>query len=130
MDPRKPPRLHEYELPGGWTCLVGRTSQDNDRLSLKIARAKDWWFHVRGHAGSQVVLRVGDEEPDRSVIKQAAAIAAWHSRLREGGIVAVSYTRAQFVSKPPGAKPGTVQIRKEEVLKVHPSIEQARLVSS
>ena len=129
MDPRKPPRLHQYELPGGWTCLVGRSEHDNDRLSLDIAGAKDWWFHVRGHAGSHVVLRVGDDEPDRTVIKQAAAIAAWHSRLREGGMVAVSYTRARFVSKPPAAKPGTVQIRKEEVLKVRPSIEHARLVA-
>ena len=124
---REPPRLHEYELDGGWTVLVGRTDQDNDRLSIKLARPNDWWFHVRGHPGSHVVLRVDDDEPTKSVLEAAAAIAAWHSRLRDGGMVAVSATRARFVTKPKGAKPGTVQIKKEQVLKVRPSVEHARL---
>lgn len=120
------PRLHSYELDGGWTVLVGRTDQDNDRLSIRLAKPNDWWFHVRGHPGSHVVLRVEKREPDRDVLEQAAAIAAWHSRLREGGSVAVSATRARFVTKPRGAKPGSVQIRKETVLKVRPSIAHAR----
>ncbi len=122
------PKLHEYTLDGIWTVLVGRTERDNDRLSIKLARPKDWWFHVRGHPGSHVVLRVDSAEPDRGVLERVAAIAAYHSRLRDGGSVAVSATRAQFVTKPRGAKPGTVQIRKEQVLKVRPSIEHARLV--
>ncbi|MEM7205018.1 MAG: NFACT RNA binding domain-containing protein [Planctomycetota bacterium] len=124
---RDAPRLYEYELEGGWTVLVGRTERDNDRLSVKLARPNDWWFHVRGHPGSHTVLRVAGDEPDRAVLEQAAALAAWHSRLREGGTVAVSATRARFVTKPRGAKPGTVQIRKEQVLKVRPAVEHARL---
>ena len=125
----KPPQLHEYELADDWTVLVGRTDQDNDRLSIRIAKPKDWWFHVRGHPGSHVVLRTEGREPAKAVLEQAASIAAWHSRLREGGMVSVSATRAQFVTKPRGAKPGTVQIRKEQVLKVRPSIEHATKVS-
>ena len=43
---------------------------DNDRLSLKIARPNDWWFHVRGLPGSHVVLQVGKQpEPDKSVLE-------------------------------------------------------------
>lgn len=129
MDKRKPARLHEYRLAGDWTCLVGRTERDNDQLSIKIARPQDWWFHVRGHPGSHVVLRVADREPDRDTRERAAAIAAWHSRLRNGGRVAVSCTRARFVTKPRGAKPGSVQIRREEVLQVRPSIEGAELLA-
>ena len=124
-----PPRLHEYELDDGWTVLVGRTERDNDRLSIRLAHPNDWWFHVRGHPGSHVVLRADQRDPARAVLEQAAAIAAWHSRLREGGSVAVSATQARFVTKPRGAKPGTVQIRKEQVLKVRPSIAHARLIS-
>ena len=125
-----PPRLHEYRLDDpaggeGWVVLVGRSEQDNDRLSLKVARPDDWWFHVRGHPGSHVVLRGEGRAPDRAVLEQAAAIAAWHSRLREGGSVAVSATRARFVTKPRGAKAGTVQIRKEKVLKVRPAVDHA-----
>ena len=55
---RAPAALWRYTLPGGWTVLAGRTDQDNDRLSIKIAKANDWWFHVRGLPGSHVVLQV------------------------------------------------------------------------
>ncbi|MEJ2637697.1 MAG: hypothetical protein P8184_20720 [Calditrichia bacterium] len=87
--------FYEYELPGGWKVLAGKTDEDNDRLSIKIAGANDWWFHVRGMPGSHVILRAED---DRG---------------------------AKYVTKSRGAKPGTVQIRKEIVLKVKPGLPQA-----
>ena len=119
-------KLHRYVLEGGWEVLAGHTEEDNDRLSLKLAHPDDYWFHVRGMPGSHVLLRIGEggEEPDRAALKEAAAIAAYHSKAREGGVVAVSCTRARFVSKPRGAKMGTVSIRREVVLKVRPAIPQ------
>jgi predicted ribosome quality control (RQC) complex YloA/Tae2 family protein len=114
----------EYELPGDWRVLAGRTAADNEYLSIKFARANDWWFHVRGMPGSHVVLQgPRGEEPDRGTLKRAAAIAAYHSKAREGGVVPVSATHAKNVSKPRGAKPGTVRIKKEIVLKVRPRVE-------
>ncbi|MBU0743554.1 DUF814 domain-containing protein [bacterium] len=124
-DGRRPPepRLWRYELPGGWIVLAGRTEADNDRLSLKIARPDDWWFHVKGLSGSHVVLRVpAGEEPDRATVKAAAAVAAWHSKARGSRQVAVTGTRARYVSKPRGAKPGTVHVRREETFKVRPAL--------
>ena len=119
-------RLIEYELPGGWKVLAGRTDTDNEHLSLRVARPDDWWFHVRGMPGSHVILQgPAGEEPDREMLKRAAAIAAYHSKGREGGVVAVSCTRARYVTKPRGAKLGTVQIRKEVVLKVRPAAGSA-----
>jgi predicted ribosome quality control (RQC) complex YloA/Tae2 family protein len=116
-------RVHEYELPGGWVVLAGRTDADNDRLSLEVAQPNDWWFHVRGMSGSHVILRAKpDKEPDRQTLKRAAAIAAYHSKARTGGVVPVSSTQARYVTKPRGAKPGTVKIRKETVLKVRPAL--------
>jgi predicted ribosome quality control (RQC) complex YloA/Tae2 family protein len=117
------PRVFEYRLPQDWQVLAGRTDEDNDNLSLRMAAPNDWWFHVKGQPGSHVVLRVpSGREPDRRILKQAAAIAAYHSKARHGGVVPVSATRARYVSKPRGAKPGTVQIRKEIVLKVRPAL--------
>lgn len=113
----------EYRISGDWIVLAGKTDEDNDYLSLKMAGPNDYWFHVRGMPGSHVILREkSGEEPDRSVLKEAAAIAAWHSKARNGGITAVSCTQAKYVSKPRGAKPGTVTIKKESVLKVRPGI--------
>jgi predicted ribosome quality control (RQC) complex YloA/Tae2 family protein len=70
-----------------------------------------------------VILQGADgEEPDRQTRKAAAAIAAYHSKAREAGVVPVACTQAKNVSKPRGAKPGTVAVRKEEILKVRPAI--------
>ena len=112
----------EYTLPGGWTVLAGRTDADNERLSLKVARPDDWWFHVRGMPGSHVILQgPPGADPDRETLQRAAAIAAYHSKARETGVVAVSGTRGRDVSKPRDAKAGAVQIRHERVFKVRPA---------
>lgn len=118
-----PVRAWEYTIAGKWTVLAGKTDADNDRLSLKEARPKDWWFHVRGMPGSHVLLRaLPDEEPGKDILKAAAAVAAYHSKARNGGVTPVACTRAANVTKPRGAKPGTVQIRKETILKVRPGL--------
>jgi predicted ribosome quality control (RQC) complex YloA/Tae2 family protein len=112
-------RLIKYALPGRWTVLVGRTDADNDYLSLKLAQPDDWWFHVRGVPGGHAILKaIPGERPDGETLKRAAAIAAYHSKARKAGLVAVSCTRARYVTKPRDAKAGTVQIRKEIVFKV------------
>ncbi|MEC8024228.1 MAG: NFACT RNA binding domain-containing protein [Myxococcota bacterium] len=117
---RNPPSVYVYETEG-WDIWAGRTASDNDRLSIKVARGNDWWFHVRGMPGSHVVLFVRDgQEPPKHIVEAAAALAAYHSKQRNGGIVSVSGTRAKFVSKPRGAKPGTVSIKKESIFKVRP----------
>lgn len=116
-------RVWRYALPGGFTALAGKTDDDNECLSLKVARANDYWFHVHGVPGSHVVLQGPEgEDPDRDTLKAAAAIAADHSKARNAGVVPVSCTRAGNVSKPRGAKAGTVQIRKETTLKVRPGL--------
>lgn len=129
-DPKPPQRdrrlrVIEYALPRHWKVLVGRTDADNDYLSLKVAQPDDWWFHVRGVPGSHAVLKgPAGAEPDRDTLKRAAAIAAYHSKARSAGSVSVSCTRARYVTKPRNAKPGTVQIRKEVVLKVRPALAE------
>jgi predicted ribosome quality control (RQC) complex YloA/Tae2 family protein len=116
--------IYKYELPGGWKVLAGKSDEDNDFLSLKAADPNDYWFHVRAMPGSHVILRARPgEDPDRETLKRAAAVAAFHSKARKGGIVAVLCTRARYVKKPRGARPGTVQIRKETVFKVRPGLQ-------
>ena len=112
-----------YSLPGDFEARAGKTDRDNDLLSLKAARANDLWFHVHDQPGSHVILRHPDgERPDASAIKAAAAIAAWHSKARNAGMVPVKYTEAKHVSKPRGAKPGTVTIKREKTVKVRPAL--------
>jgi len=115
--------IYEHKLRGDWEVLAGKTDVDNDFLSLKMAKPNDYWFHVRGMPGSHVILRAKpNAEPDRETLKRAAAVAAFHSKARNGGTVAVSCTMARYVTKPKGAKPGSVWIRKESVFKVRPDL--------
>jgi len=118
------PDILTYRLPGGWEVLAGRTDQANERLSLRLARPADHWFHIRGMPGSHVILRVpGEAAPGREALEAAAAIAAYHSKARDAGTVPVTWTEARHVSKPGGAPTGTVTVRKERVLKVRPATE-------
>lgn len=119
-----PSGVIEYALPDGWQAFAGRTDAANDYVSIRLARPRDRWFHVRGMPGGHVVLRVPDDrEPDRATLERAAALAAYHSKARTGGVTPVSTTEGRHVSKPRGAKPGTVELRRESVLKVRPATE-------
>lgn len=119
------PQVWRYELNDDWVALAGKTDDDNDRLSLKTARGNDLWFHVHGMPGSHVILQGPEgERPDNATVKQAASIAAWHSKARNAGKVSVSCTEAKHVSKPRGAKPGTVAIKRQKTVKVRPGLPE------
>ena len=109
--------------------LVGAADADNDYVSMTLAEPDDWWFHADGVPGSHVILRAKPEvEPNRDTLRQAAAVAAYHSKARGAGTARVHYTRARHVSKPRGAKAGTVRVSEGAVLKVYPGIDFAARV--
>ena len=115
----------KYDLGNGWEAWAGKTAEDNDLLSLRVAAQEDFWFHICGMPGSHVILKsISDDadEPTRELREKAAAVAAYHSKARSAGNVSVSCTRAKFVGKPKGAHAGLVEIRQENNLKVKPSI--------
>ena len=111
--------------------FAGATDADNDYLSTEIAEPNDWWFHADKVPGSHVILRAkSDAEPNRDTLRQAAAIAAYHSKARNAGIVPVHCTRARHVSKPRGVKTGTVSVARGSTLKVRPDISFATRLRS
>ena len=115
-----------YQLGNDFLLIAGRTSADNDFISLKAASPNDLWFHVRGMPGSHVLLRaLGKQTADRQLIETAAAAAVWYSKGRKGGVTPVSMTQARYVSKPSGSPRGTVCIKNEKVIKVRPAVPDA-----
>jgi predicted ribosome quality control (RQC) complex YloA/Tae2 family protein len=107
----------------GWEVLVGRSARANDELTFRVVRPRDLWLHAAGHAGSHVVIRARESGGDvpRSVIERAAGWAAWHSKARTArGKVDVHVCRAADVTRPRGAPPGTVQLRRYETVRVYP----------
>ncbi|MBR4049666.1 MAG: NFACT family protein [Clostridia bacterium] len=104
----KPLAPMEYESSDGFTILVGRNNEQNDRLSLKTASKGDIWLHTQKFPGSHtVIVTEGREVPEETLI-EAAIIAAYHSRARQSSGVPVDYTQVRNLKKPQGAKPGKV----------------------
>ncbi|HQC53693.1 MAG TPA: hypothetical protein PLE92_11200, partial [Lentisphaeria bacterium] len=72
------PQCWSYNLGNGWTALAGKTAEDNDCLSLRVAHPEDYWFHVAGQPGSHVILRRPPDDqdavPDKALLTTAAAI--------------------------------------------------------
>jgi predicted ribosome quality control (RQC) complex YloA/Tae2 family protein len=125
------PRILRYELPGDWSLLVGAADADNDYLSTVLAKAEDWWFHADGVPGSHAILRAKpDAEPSRETLRQAAAVAAYHSKAQAAGTVRVYCTQARYVTKPRGAKQGTVEVSQGKSIKVRPDRSFAVRVST
>jgi predicted ribosome quality control (RQC) complex YloA/Tae2 family protein len=113
-----------FTVDGGFQVLAGKSSANNDLLTMKYAKPKDLWFHARGAGGSHVVLRVGTGagEPSKKAKEQAAAIAAYYSKMRNAKSVPVAMTERKYVRKPKGAPAGTVTLERERVLFATPSL--------
>lgn len=106
---QKPADVLRYRSSDGFAILVGRNNVQNDKLTLKTARGRDVWFHVKDAPGSHVVvMSEGREVPD-STKTEAAILAALHSGSGDSGAkIAVDYTEVRNVWKANGAKPGMV----------------------
>ncbi len=105
---KKPEQVITYRSSEGCKILVGRNNAANDRLTLKTADRFDIWFHVKDAPGSHVVLCCEGGTPGDQSLTEAAVLAATHSSLSGGGMVAVDYTQVRNVKKAPGAKAGMV----------------------
>ena len=108
---------------------MGRRSEDNDELSCnpKHRDGADWWMHASGCPGSHIVIRSHDNELNDEVVMDAAALAARQSKCT-GAVIKVSLTRCRDVKKPPGAKPGLVQLTgKVRSISVNMKKEESRL---
>jgi predicted ribosome quality control (RQC) complex YloA/Tae2 family protein len=115
-----------YNSPSGHTVLVGRSAEENDLLSLKLARPHDVFFHVSGQPGSHVIVLVPQAagELDRDTVRFAASLAAAFSSARDAGRVTVHYAPCSEVSKRRGQPPGEVMLRDWKSVRVPPDRQE------
>ena len=108
-------------VASGWEILIGKSAASNDYITMKIAQPDDLWLHAESMPGSHVVVR-NPEHRDipREILAKAASLAAYYSKGRGSGKVAIAYTRARFVKKPKGAKPGTVTLAERKTVMAVP----------
>ena len=121
MEPKRVPGTRRYLSSDGLEILVGRTSNDNDHLTFKIAKPNDLWLHAADYGGSHVVVRnsTRKEIPQRTLI-EAAQLAAYFSQAKKNPKADVHYIERKFVSKIKGAKPGLVRLQRFKNITVVP----------
>ena len=117
---RKSDPYFRYITSNGYEILVGKNNTANEKLTLSVAAGKDLWFHVKGAPGSHVILRTENTVPDDNSMTEACEIAAYHSSLSKGQLIAIDYTEVRRVKKIPGGKTGMVTYTEQKTAYVTP----------
>jgi predicted ribosome quality control (RQC) complex YloA/Tae2 family protein len=115
-----------FRVTGDFEVWAGKSNTNNDLLTMKYAKPHDLWFHARGASGSHVVLKTGgtrDTVP-KEAIEQAAAIAAFYSKMKTSKLVPVAMTERKYVRKRKGDPPGTVILSREKVIMIEPKLPE------
>ncbi len=99
---------------------MGRTARDNDALTFQIASQRDFWLHVAGCPGSHVIVRNPEGLDSLSAGDLAFRGGARRAPLEGPGAGQVSVHVAQMkdVSKPRGAPPGQVSLKRYRSVRV------------
>ena len=124
-----PARVRRYTSPDGLTILVGKSGEENDTLTFRVAAPSDFWLHAAGRPGAHVVVRNPQRLkslPDRS-LRAAAEIAAYHSGGRLEAKVEVHYTQRKHVHKRKGMPGGQVLLRRFRSIQVSPRLPTSTL---
>ena len=111
----------------GMEILVGNQAESNDYLTFNLSLPQDFWLHVADNSGSHVIVR-NQEKLDRlpkKTLQEAASIAAYYSKSRNGGQVAVHYTQRKNLRKKKGSKAGSVILKEHKTIKVKPKSDFA-----
>jgi predicted ribosome quality control (RQC) complex YloA/Tae2 family protein len=119
-----------FTVTGGFQVWAGKSSENNELLTMKHAKPNDLWFHARGGSGSHVVLKVGSSKisPSKQAITEAAGVAAYYSKMRKATMVPVAYCERKYVKKPKGAPAGTVTLMREKTIFVEPALPAGALM--
>ena len=112
------PKEREHELLkfdiNGFEVYVGKNNKQNDYIVSKLSKDEDYWFHTRLCAGSHVLLKVRETEPDEATIFECCKLAREYSSATQPSKVGVIYTKRKFIKKPPKAPLGYVIYKNEK----------------
>ncbi len=105
--------LLKFEI-NGFEVFVGKNNRQNDFIISKLSKDEDYWFHTRLCAGSHVLLKVRETEPDDATLFECCKLAREYSSAIQPSKVGVIYTKRKFIKKPPKAPLGYVIYKNEK----------------
>ncbi len=118
----EPPQpFHRFVSTDGFQIYVGKNSRENDLLTLRTAQPDDVWLHAYNAPGSHaLILNRERKVVPENTIAEAAALAAYYSKLRRAGKADVMFTLRKYVRKPKGTPPGLVTVSEFDTIRVAP----------
>jgi predicted ribosome quality control (RQC) complex YloA/Tae2 family protein len=118
-----------YISSDNFNIYVGKNNRQNDYLTLKFANKEDLWLHVQNMPGSHVIIKSeGKEIPDKT-LEEAAILAAYFSKGKNGNHVPVDYTQRKNVKKPSNAKTGMVIYDNYKTIIINPTLDKVLGIS-
>lgn len=111
-----------YYTSDNTAIYVGKNNLQNEYLTHHLAKANNYWFHVKDGPGSHVVLAKNEGLTEED-IRSAALLAAYFSKYQNSSSVAVNYTQIRNVKKIPGKRNCFVTYTGEKTIYIDPSIE-------
>ena len=78
---------------------IGKCSTQNNYLTNQLAKASDYWFHVKDAPGAHIILRCN--ELDERLIRICAHLASLNSSYKNSSSVPVDYTLVKYIKKIP-----------------------------
>lgn len=97
---------------------VGKNNLQNNYLTHQFAKKNYMWFHVQNQSGSHVIVE--SDALNETLIRAAANLAAYHSKSRDSGSVAVDYTQVKNIKKIPGELGSFVSYTKQKTIYIDP----------
>ncbi len=116
-----------YRSNDGFLIMAGLNDRANDALR-RSSNPEDIWLHTRNIPGSHVYIITRGKAVPETTIREAAMVAAWHSKARDGSHVPVDYTKAKYVTPIAGARAGKVTFRRERTIRVNPDEKRIEMM--
>ncbi len=102
--------------------VVGKNNIQNEFITHKLARHNEVWFHVKDSTGSHVLVRK-PHPLSETLIRAAAQLASYHSKMKNSSSVPIDYLEARYIKKVPGRIGSYVTYKNNKTIYIDPDLE-------
>ena len=113
------PHIKKYQVDDV-LIYVGKCNSQNNYLISSVARASDYWFHVKDAPSAHIIVR---GELNERIIRIASLLASLNSKYEKSSSVMVDYTLFKYVKKIPKALGCKVTYTNQSSIYIDPSID-------
>lgn len=93
----------ELESSDGFKMLVGRSKEENRKVTFKASTGSDTWLHAKGVPGAHCIIKgIKEKSIPLSTLLEASHLVAYYSKLKQGARVEIDYTLKKHVRSQKG----------------------------